>query len=88
MDIYRQTKYLDLREMKYERLAEQLRRNSFVPAEQQDLGSYVVCTQKWQGGEMLQMSELQRMLLGFCEPLWRDLEAACSELVEEVRDRE
>lgn len=30
MDIYRQIKYLDPHEMKYERLAEQLRRNSSV----------------------------------------------------------
>lgn len=51
MDIYRQIKYLDPHEMKYERLAEQLRRNSSVPAEQ-DVGSYVVCRQQWQDGEM------------------------------------
>lgn len=38
--------------MKYERLAEQVRRNSSVPAEQQVVGSYVVCRQKWQDGEM------------------------------------
>lgn len=52
MDIYRQTKYLDPHEMKYERLAEQLRSSSSVPAEQQVVGSYVVCRQRWQGGEM------------------------------------
>lgn len=45
-------KHLDPREMKCERLAERLRRNSSVPAEQQVVGSYVVCKQKWQDGEM------------------------------------
>lgn len=52
MDIYRQMKYLDPGEMKCERSAEQLRRNSTVPAEQQVGGSYVVCRQMWQDGEM------------------------------------
>lgn len=42
MDIYRQIKYLDLHEMKYERLAEQLRKNSAVPAVQQAVDSYEV----------------------------------------------
>lgn len=42
MDIYRQMQYLDLREIKYERLAEQLRKNSAVPAKQQVLDSYKV----------------------------------------------
>lgn len=49
MDIYRQMQYLDLREIKYERLAEQLRKNSAVPAKQQVLDSYKVWRQRRSG---------------------------------------
>lgn len=39
---YLQMKYLDLHEIKYERLAEQMRKNSAVLAEHQAVDSYEV----------------------------------------------